>query len=82
MTEWLGTVVILPIENHQLQRHAQWIYRLASRMSQSRENRQKFKSQITREPKQLRHILAPRMKGWLIGHLLDHIKNFCDVIIT
>ena len=44
MTKWHGTLVTLPIENHQLQRHAQWIYRLASRMSQSQENRQKFKN--------------------------------------
>ena len=44
-------------------------------MRQSRENRQKFKSQITIEPKQLQHILAPHMKGWLIGHLLDDTKN-------
>ena len=44
-------------------------------MRQSRENRQKFKSQITIEPKQLPHILAPNMKGWLIGHLLDDKKS-------
>ena len=44
-------------------------------MRQSRENRQKFKSQITIEPEQLQHILAPHMKGWLIGHLLDDTKN-------
>ena len=44
MTKWFGTVVILPIEIHQLQGYGQWIYRLASRMSQSRENRQKFKN--------------------------------------
>ena len=44
-------------------------------MMQSRENRQKFKSQITIEPKQIEHILAPHMKGWLIGYLLDDTKN-------
>jgi len=44
MTKWFGTVVILPIEIHQQQGYGQWIYRLASRMSQSRENRQKFKN--------------------------------------
>ena len=50
------------------------MYRLASRMRQSRENRQKFKSQ-TIEPKQLQNVLARHMKGWLIGHLLDDTKK-------
>ena len=44
-------------------------------MRQSRENRQKFKSQITIEPKQLQNVLARHMKGRLIGHLLDDTKN-------
>ena len=43
-------------------------------MRQSRENRQKFKRQITIEPKQLQNVLARHMKGWLIGHLLDYTK--------